>query len=100
MQALTFNVSGLKCDNPECNYKDETIQYSEYKNYINYPCPCCGSPLLTKKDYRLVKRFELFTKIFNKVFRCKENSNENLATIKYEFNGTGKATIKEIIHND
>lgn len=41
-------VAGLKCDNKECDYQDDTIRYEEYKKYINAPCPKCGHNLLTR----------------------------------------------------
>ncbi len=45
------SVSGLMCDTPGCDYRDETISESDYVKYINFPCPKCGGPLLTQKDY-------------------------------------------------
>jgi ssDNA-binding Zn-finger/Zn-ribbon topoisomerase 1 len=55
-------IKGLKCDNPECNYHDETIEFKNYKQYIGYPCPLCGQNLLTKKDYNFSL---LFVRLFN-----------------------------------
>ena len=45
-----MGVSGLKCDNPNCTYKDDSVQRFEYEASINKPCPECGEPLLTQKD--------------------------------------------------
>ena len=44
-------ISGLKCDNPNCDYRDDTIKYEDYKKYVDAKCPKCGMILLTKKEY-------------------------------------------------
>lgn len=41
---------GLQCDNPKCDYKEDT-PHEEYPNCINKPCPKCGENLLTQEDY-------------------------------------------------
>lgn len=46
-----IRVSGIKCDNPKCDYKDESVTYEQYPEYINKPCPTCGENLLTQEDY-------------------------------------------------
>lgn len=48
-------ISGLQCDKPDCNYVDPTIKVEDYKDYINFPCPVCGSSLLTQFDYDQVQ---------------------------------------------
>ncbi len=50
---MEIKITGLKCDN--CNYQDDSVQFSQYKNKINYPCPKCGVSLLTKKEYLICK---------------------------------------------
>lgn len=42
---------GLKCDNPKCDYMDESIEPAVWDQYINRPCPKCGQNLLTLQDY-------------------------------------------------
>lgn len=51
MTAIQSMIYGLKCDSPSCDYNDKTIKFEQYKDYINHPCPVCGSPLLTQEDY-------------------------------------------------
>ena len=41
-------IGGIKCDNPSCDFRDESIPVEDYKNWLNKPCPICGSNLLTK----------------------------------------------------
>tara|TARA_R110000772_G_scaffold20466_5_gene56899 strand:+ start:54568 stop:54951 length:384 start_codon:yes stop_codon:yes gene_type:complete len=42
---------GLKCDNTECNWEDQSISIGNYAQYINYPCPQCGENVLTQEDF-------------------------------------------------
>jgi len=44
------NEGGLKCDNPICEYKDNT-PFEDYEDCIGKPCPECGDNLLTEEDY-------------------------------------------------
>ena len=44
-----YEIHGLKCD--FCDYKDDSIKYEDYPNWINKPCPICGHSLLTQEDY-------------------------------------------------
>ena len=46
---LEMNISGLKCDN--CDFRDDSVPFSDYENSIDKPCPNCGESLLTKSDY-------------------------------------------------
>ena len=49
---MDFVISGLKCDNPNCDYCNADISFLDYPKYINYPCPKCGESLLTPQSYR------------------------------------------------
>ena len=51
MDPLTINITGLKCDNPNCDYRRDDIPFEAYEGYINAPCPKCGESLLTQADY-------------------------------------------------
>ena len=44
---MDFNISGLKCDNPSCDYSNPDIPFEQYEQFINCPCPKCGQSLLT-----------------------------------------------------
>mgnify|MGYP003665879484 FL=1 len=57
-QAMTTNISGLKCDNPECDYKDDTVDSVDYEQHIDKPCPDCGESLLTQDDYDKVQQIQ------------------------------------------
>jgi hypothetical protein len=45
--------TGIKCDNPKCDYSDNTVKQSEYLAWVNRPCPKCGENLLTEEDYHM-----------------------------------------------
>lgn len=94
-------MGGLKCDNPNCNYHDDSISVNDYPNYINKPCPYCGCNLLTEADYKSVKRilktvntinrlYNFLPKFVKKVDRQKGSESE----MNIDFNGTGKPNIK------
>lgn len=57
-QAVTLSISGIKCDNTECDYFDDTVSRDNYLEYIDKPCPDCGSILLTRADYETVLALE------------------------------------------
>lgn len=45
------NIMGLQCDNPNCDWSDMSIPFSEYEGSIGKPCLKCGENLLTQEDY-------------------------------------------------
>ena len=47
---IEFTGGGIVCDNPACDYEDNTVLVEDYKNWINKPCPKCGENLLTEQD--------------------------------------------------
>ena len=50
---MDFNISGLKCDNPSCDYVNPDIPFEQYEQYVNCPCPKCGQSLLTPQAYKM-----------------------------------------------
>lgn len=46
-----IEISGIKCDNPQCSYHNESVKLEEYPQWIDKPCPICGENLLTKENY-------------------------------------------------
>lgn len=44
-------ASGIKCDNPECGWRDDNVQSENYSEWLNVPCPKCGCNLLTQEDF-------------------------------------------------
>lgn len=62
---MEINISGLKCD--YCNYRDDEVQFSEYKNSIGRLCPVCGNNLLTEKEYFSCLRYHKTIDVLNKI---------------------------------
>lgn len=50
---MDFEIAGLKCDNPNCDYVNSDIQFEQYEQYIDCPCPNCGKSLLTPQAYKM-----------------------------------------------
>ena len=65
---VSTRIGGLKCDNPECDYKDETIDSVDYEEHIDKPCPNCGESLLTQDDYDKVVKMQQAIKDLNNLF--------------------------------
>lgn len=78
--------SSLKCDNTNCNYRDESVDYSKLSDYINKPCPKCGENLLTYEDYKNAEILMKTADIINDL------SDEEMKAIQSIF----KTDIKEL----
>lgn len=52
-----LEAGGIKCDNPECDYRDDTVKMEDWESYVNKPCPECGENLFTEEDYNKTKNF-------------------------------------------
>lgn len=59
--------SGLKCDNPNCDWEDRNIIYADYKSWINKPCPKCGENVLTEEDYLRAETVRAVYKFVNSI---------------------------------
>ena len=60
-------VSGIKCDNAQCDFNDPTVVYADYPQWINRACPKCGENLLTQEDYDICAQMEMMTEIVEKI---------------------------------
>ena len=104
-EVIRSNISGIKCDNPECSYRDDEVKYEDYIHWLNKPCPECGSNLLTEADYNIVLKMvkavnfinRLVTMVTPPFMRKKAKPLEEmdkLTRVTVELNGTGKATVE------
>lgn len=64
-ETLELNITGIKCD--VCDYRDDTVEFKDYPNWLNKPCPKCGNNLLALKDYESCLRIMSGAKIVNKI---------------------------------
>ena len=69
------NMGGIKCDNPLCDYVNKDVHITDYIDYINKPCPCCGENLLTEEVYKQNRFF--YAKIISKSNGKKARECEN-----------------------
>ena len=93
MGFLDVDIRGIKCDKDECDFIDMNVPNKEYDQWLNKPCPKCGSNLLTEADYKTVKLMIRISKIVNFLmwpFGC----SQNRATLKVKMNGSGKLFIE------
>ena len=51
---VEITISGIKCDNEDCDYRNDEVSRDNYPAYVNKPCPECGANLLTQEDYETV----------------------------------------------
>jgi hypothetical protein len=59
--------SGLKCDNPQCDWTDMSITFDNYKDWINCSCPKCGENVLTQSDYENAEQLRLMHEFLNSI---------------------------------
>lgn len=87
-----LHVGGLKCDNPDCDYRNDDIPFQDYELYLEVPCPKCWEPLLTEADFQFVKRL---AKSASRIVHepLPEEVEKGRARIRYEFNGTGRPRV-------
>lgn len=91
--ALKLDIKGIKCDN--CDFKDTSVRFEDYNEWLNKPCPKCGANLLTWEDFISTKALILAVDIINKIFpKVEDYAEEKVVAI--EMNGTGKIEFKEI----
>ena len=74
---IEFTESGLQCDS--CDWKDATITFANYKEWLNRPCPKCGANVLTEQDYKNAEAVRLSIDLVNSM------SKEELEELSKQF---------------
>jgi hypothetical protein len=95
---LKTTISGIKCDNKACGYKDDSVGLEQYPKYVYRPCPKCGEKLLTEKGFNIVKAMLKLQK--NPLMRafefiCKLFGGKDV-NFEFDLDGSGKVKIKDI----
>jgi hypothetical protein len=97
LQGFPFDLgaTGLVCDSPACDWKDEAISSEDYHKYVDTPCPHCGANILTQDDFKRTEIILNFISRVNNFFaffglkRIKKGSKVTSGTInvhkKYKF---------------
>ncbi len=66
---VDIKIHGIKCDMPLCGWADMTVQFEKYSEYVNKPCPKCGSNLLTASAHAQCRKIVLVGYWLNKLGR-------------------------------
>lgn len=100
---IEINESGLQCDNINCDWKDNTIMFNNYKDWLNKPCPKCGENVLTEEDYKntlsfysIIDKINLLSEEQLNELHINTDSNEMVSMIVNLHKGIN---IKEIKKN-
>ena len=93
MQAVNLNIKGIKCDNENCDYRDDTVDFKDYGPWLNKPCPKCGTSLLTEEDLNSLTLMVNVGNICNGLIPDVPEDTPKV-TITAEMNGTGKVKLK------
>lgn len=88
MNSLKIKVGGIKCDNGECDFKDMGVLFDNYNEWLNKPCPKCGSNLLTQKDLDSTKILIDLTALLQDVLP-ESGDGEELFKMSANMDGSG-----------
>lgn len=89
-----FDIRGLKCDNPNCDFVNPDIPFESYEEFVNYPCPKCGQPLLTPQAYKMCVGMKKLGDFITKITGgAKENDIE--VKIPLEMDEDGRIGMKK-----
>ena len=86
--AIQTKIKGIKCDAPACTYRDNSVGFDQYAEYLNKPCPKCGANLLTQADLDFIKTLLDLSLTLSEIIGPVESS-EPETHINFEFDGSG-----------
>jgi len=93
MERTKLIIQGIKCDS--CTWKDMSVPYDKYPEYVNRACPCCGENLLTEQDYLTTRTIVAFTKAVDEIFKDVPDTGDRKA-IKINMDGTGTFSAEDV----
>jgi len=100
MKNIEIQTHGLICDNPKCDWKDESISFDKFIDYVNAPCPQCGENVLTDNDYQnvvtLFEQIDRVNQFSSEEFKDMTKVGDNDPQVKITLNTHGKISIKSI----
>ena len=92
---ISMTILGIKCDNPSCDFADESIKVEDYHLWLNKECPKCASNLLTQADYEQVKYQLQMAETINQVI-LPQNFKHPYARMQGSFDGSGKVNYSKL----
>ena len=94
---IKHRISGIKCDNPKCDFRDDTVKMEDYEQWLNKPCPKCGANLLTEEDLKATEALLEVVGAMNRVgeiLGVEVQPDEKRVPIKIHMDGTGFAGMR------
>lgn len=95
MPAVSVHISGIKCDAPGCDYRDDVADFSKPEEWLDKKCPKCDSPLLTEEDYRAILSVQAAVALTALELPLIE-SDELVTVGSMHMDGSGKIDMSEI----
>ena len=92
---VEITISGIKCDNEDCDYHDDSVDRDNYPAYVNKPCPECGANLLTQEDYDTVVLLEKLQVDLDVTIPKDFFGDDDEASFDVEMNGSGTFKLVE-----
>lgn len=90
--ALCLGIQGIKCDNKDCDYRNENARIEDMEKWLNKPCPKCGQNLFTVKDCISLKILIMLVNLLNAILP-KGKDDEKDEVFSVEMNGTGEVNF-------
>lgn len=95
---VVFEIHGIKCDTPGCDFVDETVSWTDYAEWVNRPCPKCSANLLTEADYDMVVRMKTYADTINELASfggvgLKPVGDTEIESVELTFDGSGVPKI-------
>ena len=91
---IRYRVKGIKCDNPKCDYRDDSVRLRDYAKWLNRPCPKCGRSLLTQADLDAVRTMGDAVGVVNAFGAVLGLRATRRIPVRIEMNGTGFEGMK------
>ncbi len=91
---MDFNIQGLKCDNPNCDYCNPEIPFEQYEQFVNYPCPKCGESLLTPQAYKMCVALKSMGKFITKLTGGAKENDVELGAVHLDMDKDGHIGMK------
>ena len=97
MEAIEYNVYGIKCDSKECDYADMDVKFEDYPNWVNKSCPKCGENLLTEEDLNSTKMLIEIIKGANEIFKdLNIDTSGPKVKVNVDMDGSGAVNFENI----
>jgi hypothetical protein len=87
-ELVQLTARGIKCDNQDCSYRDDSVNLESFSEFLNKPCPVCGENLLTTEDFISITNLVNLVSKLNSIVEVDESIPTE--TISISMDGSGK----------